>query len=347
MADADSQLAHLSNTRAADFVISDDSDLIMYGGKRSVFRLQLSDGTCKLLNDPVTSWMKVKGQHLVKIENESGRNSIDDLLKVGILAGCDFAESPKGVGLKTSLKLLDSHKSVEKVVAFLNQYHPGSVSHTYLETFEKAFLAYKYARVWCPLKRTVLHLRDIDEVMGGREAGDNLAGKTIRDNLIEFTTYSEIARERNMLLKYEWSELFGHEIEESIVQEIAEGKLDPVTHLPYDRSKFSCFRNGAKSKSKEELGENTGSNTIGGIEGCNIVRICQEKFNLCSKIAAGNKSLKLVKSFQEENVSAWSRPIDQAIVDLKAQGLAKAFKTRPSKAELKRSLLGIGENMNQ
>ncbi|CBY24027.1 unnamed protein product [Oikopleura dioica] len=95
--EADAQLAWLSREKRVDAVITEDSDLFIFGTNRLITKLQ-DDGKCQIVD-------------LARIDKVKELEKFDDKLRwfryACIMQGCDYF--PKGIpgfGLKTSVKLL-------------------------------------------------------------------------------------------------------------------------------------------------------------------------------------------------------------------------------------------------
>ena len=90
--EADAQLAYLSKIGYVDVVITEDSDLLAFGAKRVLYKLnKQGDGEEYALEDiPLCTEVKF-----------SGWNS-NMFLTLCVLSGCDYLEQVPNVGLKTA-----------------------------------------------------------------------------------------------------------------------------------------------------------------------------------------------------------------------------------------------------
>ena len=73
------------------------------------------------------------------------------------MSGCDYLDSPSGIAIKTAYKLLEKFNNIETVVDNVN-----NLEENYLDKFYCAFLAFKFSRVFCPIKKKIVHLNDMD-----------------------------------------------------------------------------------------------------------------------------------------------------------------------------------------
>jgi len=136
--EADAQLAYLDKIGLISAVITEDSDLIIFGCKQVIVKL---DGT---------------GQgHLIRRE-DLGKSeelrltgfTLEHLIQVAILSGCDYLPSIHGIGLKVAAKLLRQFKSIDKVIKHLQLDANRSVPTDYAMNFRLAELTFKHQRVY-------------------------------------------------------------------------------------------------------------------------------------------------------------------------------------------------------
>lgn len=147
--EADSQLAYLSKANIIDAVVTDDMDILVFGGKKILKNFTVSDKKnieeidLKIMLDElkITQWQ---------------------LIDIAILLGCDYCKNKADkIGPMTALKLIKKHKKIENLdikinddyVAarryFLNQdknikkqdllfvYNKGTINYDDIRTFLK------------------------------------------------------------------------------------------------------------------------------------------------------------------------------------------------------------------
>lgn len=94
--EADAQLAYLYLTNRAHVVITEDSDLLIFGVKRVLFKM-----------DKAGNGTEVDLTKLNEVEELNFKYFTDDmLLTCCIVSGCDYLESIKGIGFKKAHKLV-------------------------------------------------------------------------------------------------------------------------------------------------------------------------------------------------------------------------------------------------
>lgn len=158
MYEADAQLAYLNKIGVAEYVMSEDSDLILFGCKKIIFKLQL-DGRCLLFDS--------EKLHLT-IGTTEDKFSFEKFRRICILSGCDYLNSLHGIGLAKAKKFMmlteetDMRKALLKIPVYLNM-KKLTITDEYIEGFLKAEATFKHMFVYNPLRREMLRLNPIDE----------------------------------------------------------------------------------------------------------------------------------------------------------------------------------------
>jgi exonuclease-1 len=166
--EADAQLAYLSANNLVDCVVTEDSDTIPYGCKDILFKLE-RDGSCQRLvcNDLYTE----------AIDKFDLRGFTEEMiLNMCILSGCDYLDSVKGMGLKTSYKHIVKHRNAANVLKSLrlagqlpivqaassSENNPNAVNALtqllqYELDFYQAILTFNHQVVFDPISRKSVH----------------------------------------------------------------------------------------------------------------------------------------------------------------------------------------------
>ncbi|KAI9147766.1 nuclease-like protein [Paramyrothecium foliicola] len=183
--EADAQLVYLERKGLINGILSDDSDLLVFGAKRLLTKLD-QYGNCIEINRrdfcacrevSLTGW------------------SDTEFRRMAILSGCDYLNGLPGVGLKTAYRLVRQAKSPERIVKMV-QFQGKHVSENYLTQFYQAELTFLHQWVFCPEKKELVHLTELD---GTRTADD--------------------------------MPFIGSYVEPSLAHAIAKGDVNPITKL--------------------------------------------------------------------------------------------------------------------
>lgn len=153
MYEADAQLSYLNKLGLAEYVISEDSDLILFGCKKIVFKLQL-DGSCLIF----------KSEKLPLVMNKNAEDfSFETFRRICILSGCDYLDSLPGIGLKKATKFMTmTHEqnmaiALYRIPTYLNLKNVV-VTDEYIENFLKAEATFKYMYVFDPIQKKMVRL---------------------------------------------------------------------------------------------------------------------------------------------------------------------------------------------
>ena len=194
--EADAQMARLAHTNVVDLVITEDSDMLVYGCPRVCFKID---------------WNTLQGQEIQLMKdlgscvNPSFRNFTHDMFVfLCIVSGCDYCcKGVPGIGIKLAHKLVRIHRTPSKIFSALRA--AGRMPLDFEEQFFIAFRTFRHQRVFCPEKQQIETLYPI--------AGSN-----------HRTDPNEV-----------WPFL-GEYIESSIASKIADGSYHPSLKIPWSEA---------------------------------------------------------------------------------------------------------------
>lgn len=149
--EADSQLVYLEKQGIINGIISEDSDMLVFGAKRLLSKLD-KHGDCVELNRG--DFASCRDISLIGWTDENFR-------QMCILSGCDYLPSIPKIGLKTAYRGIRKHKAVERVVKMIQFDGQTRVPPTYLEDFKRAELTFLHQRVFCPKERRLVMLNPL------------------------------------------------------------------------------------------------------------------------------------------------------------------------------------------
>ncbi|TFL04721.1 PIN domain-like protein [Pterulicium gracile] len=158
--EADAQLAYLERASIIDGIITEDSDLLVFGCKRVFYKL-----------DTVTSSLvSISRSDFAYIDGSAQCSSISlvswsdaQFRAMAILSGCDYLPSISGIGLKTAWSLLKKHKSAEGVVRAIRLDGKKTVPKDYLHHYRLAEACFLHQRVFDPKTQQIVYLTPITE----------------------------------------------------------------------------------------------------------------------------------------------------------------------------------------
>ncbi|PGH01422.1 exonuclease 1 [Blastomyces parvus] len=147
--EADAQLVYLEKQGMINGILSEDSDLLVFGAKRLLSKLD-KHGDCVEIN---------RGDFTACRDISLIGWTDADFRLMCILSGCDYLANLPKVGLKTAYRNVRKYKTIEKILKMLQFEGNGTrVPPQYLEDFKKAELTFLHQLVFCPLARKVVTL---------------------------------------------------------------------------------------------------------------------------------------------------------------------------------------------
>lgn len=163
--EADAQMAYLERIGLVDGIITEDSDLLVFGCRNVLFKLDFISSTI----------VSISRADFGSVTTAEGGISLlgwsdDQFRAMAILSGCDYLPSIQGIGLKTAWSLLRKYRNVEQVVRAIRLEGKKCVPKGYLEAYNSAEKVFLHQRVYCPLDQRLVKLTDIPL---GIEWGDN------------------------------------------------------------------------------------------------------------------------------------------------------------------------------
>lgn len=195
--EADAQLAYLHRIGRAHVVITEDSDLLIFGVTRVMFKMDKSG-----------NGIEVDLSRLSEVEEANFKSfTLDMLLTTCILSGCDYLDSIKGIGFKKAHRLVFDAQSadVKTILKSIRREGKYIVPADYERHFEKALLTFKFQLIYCPLAKALRHLHDPDT----HELGGLLKNYTTIDYL-------------------------GRKLTSEVAQGIAKGEINPNNYKAYE-----------------------------------------------------------------------------------------------------------------
>ncbi|EIJ88604.1 exonuclease 1 [Nematocida parisii] len=116
--EADPQLVYLERNGHIDCITTEDSDLIVYGANKVLFKLNELQGGEMFDRERILSRCSIPTKCL-----------LTQLKEIVSLCGCDYTNGISKVGLITAHKLMMMHKTVEGCIQYLAQKQSGVIDH--------------------------------------------------------------------------------------------------------------------------------------------------------------------------------------------------------------------------
>lgn len=156
--EADAQLVYLEKAGYVTGIISEDSDLMVYGAQMLVTKLDPTGGCVTVDGSRISSCTELELGSEVPIEY---------LRYMAILSGCDYCDGVPNVGLKRAARYIRRWQTPEAIIKALRMdgYNP---SPDFLEIFHAANSTFLYQRVYCPEARRLVHLNEPEDELDAK-----------------------------------------------------------------------------------------------------------------------------------------------------------------------------------
>lgn len=226
--EADAELAFLSRHGLADLIITEDSDALVFGCKRVLYKLD-DDG----------NGLEVQLRNLGACSELSFVNwSHDMFLDMCLLAGCDYVPSVHGLGIKTAHRLVKEHRTPKRILeALKSQSSKFALPDNFEEAFWQGRAVFRHARVYDPRTCADTYLTPLTET--------TLARFEPTDNGLNF---------------------LGPPLPPQVAHAVAIGRIHPKTYVPWPTTTLPrasvASRETSAPKVKNFCGSSSTSGTI-------------------------------------------------------------------------------------
>lgn len=158
----------------------------------------------------------------------------DEFIQFCILCGCDYLKNIKKLGISKIYPIFNNnHRRMKYVFHYLRVNKTEVFNLEYLEGFERAYLTFKYQRVWCPLKKKLVSLNSFNDLDIFNE--DDIKAIEISDR--DLVKRIDDFNDTGLLIKYarkpEGFNFLGPILEHNLAMSIANCATDPISKLPF------------------------------------------------------------------------------------------------------------------
>lgn len=153
--ESDAQLAFFNRKGVAEIIISEDSDLMLFGCTKVLYKLDIRGCGYLVEAEKIPLSMKLRPDKF----------TFDKFRYMCILSGCDYVNSLQGIGLKKAEKFIKLTEEtnplifLDKVPRYLNMRHL-SITDQYKESFMLADATFRHQTVFDPYEKKLVPLTD-------------------------------------------------------------------------------------------------------------------------------------------------------------------------------------------
>ncbi|KAH8584482.1 exonuclease i din7p-like xeroderma pigmentosum G N-region [Cryptosporidium sp. chipmunk genotype I] len=261
--EADAQLSYLSRTNYVDAVITEDSDMLVFGSICTIYKYDDKTGNCRVIY-----WKDLYKSGVIS----QLMFSYETFVLGCILTGCDYVKSPQGVGIKTAMKLVqECNADLERIILQLKELGKN-IPQSYPTDVQNAMITFFHQTVYDPIEGNMVPLSKSVLPKSGIET------KIVLGSVPIFIEFNNQMKQSNSIESNEMKDFIGPIIRGKTAKDICLGFIHPETHLTYDdpinnRSEFQfdvnyhhndednpikSYSNTKDLIEKENLDDNTG-----------------------------------------------------------------------------------------
>lgn len=150
--EADAQLVYMEREGLIDGIISEDSDLLVFGAKKLLTKLDQFGECTEICRDDFAACKEIN------LTGWSDR----EFRQMAILSGCDYLQQVPKLGLRTAHRLMRKYHKAERVIQILRLNKNYTVPSGYEDAFNRAEMTFLHQRVYDPVKRRPIHFTEPD-----------------------------------------------------------------------------------------------------------------------------------------------------------------------------------------
>ncbi|KAL6949985.1 hypothetical protein ACO0QE_000654 [Hanseniaspora vineae] len=152
--EADAQMVYLEKQGFVDGIISEDSDLLVFGCKRLITKLK-DNGEC----------IEICRNDFEKLPRKFPlyELNIEEFQTLVCLSGCDYTDGISRVGLNKAMDFVKKYKTMDKILLAIQRDGKYEVPKDFMDEYKRATICFQYQRVFCPKLQKLVTLNELPE----------------------------------------------------------------------------------------------------------------------------------------------------------------------------------------
>lgn len=150
--EADSQMVFLEKLGLVDGIISEDSDLLVFGSQVLITKLKETGSCIEIRRDNLKN---CKGSHISSFNDEQ-------LLLMATISGCDYTKGIPGIGIQKAIQLIKTYKTIDRILMSI-RVEGKSIPIDFENEFKRAKIAFRHQVVFNPIDEKPQHLNALTE----------------------------------------------------------------------------------------------------------------------------------------------------------------------------------------
>ncbi|CEP62317.1 exonuclease 1 LALA0_S05e02872g [Lachancea lanzarotensis] len=175
--EADAQMVYLEKEGLVQGIISEDSDLLIFGCRKLITKLNDHGEAVEICRDDFSS---------LPSKFPLSELTPEQLRILVCLSGCDYTSGIPKIGLLTAIKLVLKFKTMDKIIQSIQREGKRIVPTEFADEYKRATYAFRFQRVFCTRTNVITTLNAVPEELVTREELFGCIGKVIhREELIK------------------------------------------------------------------------------------------------------------------------------------------------------------------
>lgn len=148
--EADPQLVYLEKRGKIDAILSEDSDLLIFGAKTLITKLD-NEGNC----------IEIRRENFKSIRDYPMGDFTDEHLRMlAILSGCDYSAGLPKIGMIRAYRLVRQHRTMDRILRAIRLDNLAMIPPDFDNVIEQARLTFLHQRVYCPDQQRLVMLHE-------------------------------------------------------------------------------------------------------------------------------------------------------------------------------------------
>lgn len=254
--EADAQMVYLEKMGLVHGIISEDSDLLIFGCRRLITKLNDHGEGIEICSDDF--------QYLPH-KFPLSQLSPEEMRIMVCLSGCDYTAGIPKVGLLTAMKLVRKHRTIDNIIKHIQREGKFAVPKDFVHEYQLATFAFQFQRVFCPQTNVITTLNVIPEDLLGCSALFESIGRVISKETHAKEVIMDITKvDHEQHARIAWGELCPYNHEKDLVNR--ERKLASVIYKI--RTHFEQKHNEYRWKNRFLLWKICFGQCFGSVNGC-------------------------------------------------------------------------------
>lgn len=153
--EADSQMVHLEKSGLVQAIISEDSDLLVFGAQTLLTKMTDRGHFIQIKR---SDFINNRGSKIATFDD-------DQLLLMATISGCDYTKGIPKFGIQKSIIQVAQYKTYDRVMLSIKVDGKNQVPATFDDEYKRAQIAFRHQVVFNPVSQKAEHLNPLDQAM--------------------------------------------------------------------------------------------------------------------------------------------------------------------------------------